>query len=60
MEIWFDVVFYSWDNKPDYEVIAGLVNKIWCEGDFICLNVFEKGVIKVDKDEYKEFRVKWD
>ena len=59
-EIWFKIVFISWDNKPDSEVVSGLVNKIWGEGDFIFLNVFEKGVIKVPKDEYKEYIATWD
>ena len=59
-EIWFKVVFYTWDDKPDSEVVPGLVNKIWGEGDFIFLNVFEKGVIKVPKDEYKEYIATWD
>ncbi len=60
VEIWFNVIFYTWDGKPDYDVVPGLVNKIWGEDSHICLNVFEKGVIKVDKDEYKEFIVSWD
>jgi len=59
-EIWFNVVFYTWDDKPHYEAVPGLVNKIWGEGNFICLNVFDKGVVKVDKDEYKEFKARWD
>jgi len=59
-EIWFKVIFYTWDDKPDYDAVPGLVNKIWGEGNFIYLNVFDKKVIKVNKDEYKEFTAKWD
>lgn len=54
------MVFYTWNDQPDHDVVPGLVNRIWGEDNFICFNVLEKGVIKVDKDEYKEFVVKWD